>query len=479
MIPRRDRRAYDRAGQTMKHHESSNRSGRTRAGSVFLGLALAATLGALHCNLLVKFSDCTADRECNPGERCNAVGHYCEVPVVETCNGLDDDHDGVPDTSEDFGPCDPDETPRPGMCRDGRRRCLNGSALMCVRRATSASSEVCHNGLDDDCNSTVDDQASCMQNYPATMNFPIGSDDPAYGEGDDAPLHRVCISNFSIDRHEVTFEAFLVWLNALHFRYPSRVRIGAPPAPLNRSFTYGQYVLYQDDPRTPNAWSPLVRIPAADDPRANLAIRFNGSLFEPVSPVSKDLPMVNVTWIAADRYCRWAGKHLPTEAEFFRAMRGATGDRTYPWGNEPPTCDRANVSPGTDGGTSACANGPVPVGSLPNGRNMEGVSELYGNVDEWMWDYLDTTPNHDRNNYYFSLMPTEWCMRFPNGPLGPAVGSPIAEPSGNGRRCENCRFSRGRRFESTDLRPNIRKWMDADRAEPGIGFRCATGGADR
>jgi formylglycine-generating enzyme required for sulfatase activity len=114
------------------------------------------------------------------------------------------------------------------------------------------------------------------------------------------------------------------------------------------------------------------------------------------------------------------------------------------------------------------------------GRTPEGVFHLYGNVDEWVWDFLDTNRDHSRNNYYQSIPASDWCMRLPDGPLGPAMGSPIDEP-GNPmvQRCVACRFSRGRRFESTDTRPLIRRWSEADRSHPGVGFRCATGGADR
>ncbi len=433
--------------------------------------AAVFAFAALRCNAIVDFTDCTADRDCRLGERCNLARSYCEVPAPELCNGVDDDHDGVSDANEDFGACQRER--RAGQCSDGRRRCVNNQ-LTCVYRA-APSAEVCFNGLDEDCNGTIDDGAACVVNYPASTAVRIGSDDASEGEGDDAPEHRVCLAPFSLDKHEVSNRAFLNYLNSLD---ASRFRIGTPPSPLNRTRTYGTYVLYNDSTTATPNWVPLVLLPQSTEPGYDLSIRRRGTLFETVAADIDTLPAVFVTWIAADRYCRWAGKHLPTEAEFFRAMQGDNGARRYPWGNDAPTCARANIAAGTN--RAPCVGRPLPVASLDMGATPESVFNLYGNVDEWMWDYLDTTPNHDRNNYYMSRAPTAWCTDFPQGPLGPMAGSPINEPNSTTvQRCTQCRFSRGRRFSSDDPRPLIRKWMDADNADTAIGFRCATGGANR
>jgi hypothetical protein len=95
---------------------------------------LTGVLGAAHCNLVVSFSDCTRDSDCRAGERCNPSRRYCEVPIDEVCNGVDDDRDGVSDADEDFGHCrlPPGASP---ACLDGRWRCRNGTTMQCVRRA--------------------------------------------------------------------------------------------------------------------------------------------------------------------------------------------------------------------------------------------------------------------------------------------------------------------------------------------------------
>jgi formylglycine-generating enzyme required for sulfatase activity len=438
-----------------------------------LALGLAAVTVS-RCQLFLKLEDCARDSDCPPGLRCNVERHLCSVPPVELCNGLDDNHNGVPDSEEDFGRCR--VAPQPGVraCLDGRLVCRDGSRLECVVQSEPAPTEICGNGVDDDCDGIVDNGADCMQAFPETRGLVIGSDSPEDGEGDDAPAHRVCLDGFSLDRFEVTLDAYATFLSSLD---RSRLRVATPAQPLNPTVPYGQYLLYEENGES----IPLLLMPATPTP---LSIEQLPYAFAPREPASANLPVVNVTWFGAQRYCEWAGKHLPTEAEFFRAARGPDGTRPFPWGSEPATCERANVGRGgPDGG--ACVGAPLPVNSLPMGATPEGVFHLYGNVNEWMFDYLDTNPAHSRNNYYHSLPASSpdggapWCEAYPRGPLGPDAGSPIAQPEDAGLYCVQCRFARGRHYRTVDLRIGIRRWLDADRAEPYVGFRCAQGGAPR
>jgi iron(II)-dependent oxidoreductase len=100
--------------------------------------------------------------------------------------------------------------------------------------------------------------------------------------------------------------------------------------------------------------------------------------FGTVEPVPPDEPVQHVCWYEADAYARWAGKRLPTEAEWEKAARHdpATGrSRRYPWGDEDPTPARANL-----GGAHLR---PAPVGSYPDGASAYGVQQLLGDVWEW------------------------------------------------------------------------------------------------
>lgn len=84
--------------------------------------------------------------------------------------------------------------------------------------------------------------------------------------------------------------------------------------------------------------------------------------------------MTEVSWYGARRYAAWAGGRLPSEVEWEAAARGDQG-RTYPWGDEPPTDQRAVFGRGP-GQT-------LPVGTHPAGVTPLGVHDLAGNVDEW------------------------------------------------------------------------------------------------
>ena len=109
--------------------------------------------------------------------------------------------------------------------------------------------------------------------------------------------------------------------------------------------------------------------------------------FGVVEPVPPEEPVVHVCWYEADAYARWAGRRLPTEAEWEKAARfdPATGrSRRYPWGDEGPSPAHANL-----GGT---ALRPAPVGSYPDGASALGVHQLVGDVWEWVSDDFRAYP---------------------------------------------------------------------------------------
>jgi formylglycine-generating enzyme required for sulfatase activity len=156
--------------------------------------------------------------------------------------------------------------------------------------------------------------------------FTMGSEK---GDDDEKPIHSIYLDAFYLDTYEVTIAQYA------HFLEGSR--LDAPPR-----------------------WHSMNQLP------------------------HQKRPVVNIDWTEASTYCGWAGKRLPTEAEWEKAARGTDG-RMYPWGNGAPNRRRANYGKREWNNHVALE----PVGSLEDGKSPYGVYDMAGNVWEWTADWYE------------------------------------------------------------------------------------------
>jgi formylglycine-generating enzyme required for sulfatase activity len=190
------------------------------------------------------------------------------------------------------------------------------------------------------------------------------------GRPDERPVHTVTLAPFRIDRYEVTNGQFLAFLEAVLANPAHEVQLARDAAPgrADGSVIRGaDVVLLMEDPRRP---SPRTLV-ALNDDESRIGVR-GGRLY--VEPGFEQHPVNEVTWRGAREFCAWRGARLPTEAEWEAAARGRAG-RTYPWGEEAPTPDRAVFG--------RRSNEMEAVGGRPAGATPEGVHDLAGNVAEW------------------------------------------------------------------------------------------------
>lgn len=271
--------------------------------------------------------------------------------------------------------------------------------------------------------------------------FRMGNDSsqdgfPADGEG---PVHDVELGPFYIDACTVTNRQFAEFVNAKNYRTEAE-RFGW-------SYVFEMFLTPR---QTPYLMGRVQGTP--------WWFGVKGAFwFQPEGPDSDieermDHPVVHVTWNDAVAYCKWAGKRLPTEAEWEYAARGGLERQKYPWGDEltPEGKHRCNIWQGTFPENNTKRDGyagTAPALSYePNGYGLYNVS---GNVWEWVHDWFSRTAYMDGPRV---------------NPQGPATGERRSMRGGS----YLCHKSYCNRYRVAARNSNT-----PDSSAGNIGFRCA------
>jgi formylglycine-generating enzyme len=245
--------------------------------------------------------------------------------------------------------------------------------------------------------------------------FTMGAND---GAEDEKPLHDVKLSDFWMDRTEVTNEQFARFVAATGYRTTAEkppsaafVEALAPEMQQPGSWCFRPASdATADQPMSWRRWVPGANWRQPDGPNSNISGR-------------EKFPVVHVSFDDAEAYAKWAGKRLPTEAEWEFAARGGVDHSRYPWGAERnpggrwPANGWQGAFPLKDEALDGFA-GLAPVASFAG--NAYELQDLAGNVTEWCSDWY-------ANDYYAQLRPNPDKAAHRNPP-GPEISSDPREP---------------------------------------------------
>ncbi len=301
--------------------------------------------------------------------------------------------------------------------------------------------------------------------------FTMGWDGPE-GRADERPAHRVRLAGFWIDATEVTNAQFQAFVAATGYvttaeRAPeweelrTQLPPGTPPpdpgslVPGSLVFTPPPGPVPLDDPSQWWSWVPGASWRAPEGPGSSIEGRGNH-------------PVVHVSWFDAVAYAAWAGKRLPSEAEWERAARHGADGRRYVWGDvlEPDGRPRANLWQGRFPDQNTLADGfatASPVGSFP--PNALGLFDMAGNVWEWTADAYDPLAYGSR---VAELGPGACCV----DPRGPQQAADPRNPFAPDSRVQKGGSFLCHASYCSSYRPSAKMASTPDSGTNHLGFRC-------
>lgn len=175
------------------------------------------------------------------------------------------------------------------------------------------------------------------------------------------------------------------------------------------------------------------------------------------SPDFNDFPVIQVSWQDASNYCEWAGRRLPTEAEWEAAARGNADYRRFPWGEQDADKTLANYG--------YTVRDTSRVGSYPTGASPFGILDMAGNVWEWVVDYYDA-------GYYAKSDASAQDSTGPKEAVGPGLRRVIRGGSWV-EGLKDARVSSRAYGASPDLTADPTSAKFLGDANDHTGFRCA------
>ena len=223
--------------------------------------------------------------------------------------------------------------------------------------------------------------------------FTMGARENIFAREDEFPNNEVKVDSFYMDIHPVTNAQFREFVEATGYITIAEQHVD------------WEEIRQQLPPGTPKPHDSLL-VPASlvfQSPGQRVSLNEYQNWWNwvpganwkhPMGPGStidnmENYPVVHISWYDAHAYAQWAGKRLPTEAEWEYAARGGNNDYIYPWGNEPVTPERANYWQGEfpyqDKGEDGF-EGIAPVMSFP--ANDFGLFDMAGNVWQWTADWF-------------------------------------------------------------------------------------------
>ena len=286
-------------------------------------------------------STCDDGSQCTTGDTCTAG--TC-TGTAKNCN---DGNGCTADSCVAATGCGHASVSAGTACSDGDA-CTTGD--VCTAGVCKGTAPVCGNAKCDCGETAATCPVDCNSEPPMVVlpagTFAMGSPD-GVGKSDEHPQHQVSVSEFAIDKSEVTVAQYKLFYDQLS----AGQKCGGSNS---GSFLCGQ-------PGTGSG--------------CNWGV------------TGKEQHPANCTdWFQANAYCAWAhvGGRLVTEAEFEYAARSGGKDQTFPWGNQTPTCTLAVMD---DGGIGCGVGGTWPVCSKTPGNSSQGACDLVGNVVEWCADW--------------------------------------------------------------------------------------------